>query len=78
MRENMRKLAIIFSFLLLGCNSIETYKIEVIYFNGDKEVLIYKLDNVPHLDDGNIWVQGKGTILCGVRSYKILEIKKYE
>lgn len=67
---------IILALLLIGCNSYNTYKIEVVYFNGEKEILYYKLSNTPEFYDGNISVMGQGTIMCGVRKMRILECKK--
>jgi hypothetical protein len=70
---------ILIGLLMVSCkkeiqlNTIERYKIEVVYFNGEKEILEYNLPNNPQLNGGNLWVQGEGILLCGVRKIRVLE-----
>lgn len=73
---------IIFILLLLGLtscnNSTEKYTLEVTYFNGDRDTLVYNLGNTPRLREGDMWAQGYGTFLSGVRSFKVLKQERYD
>lgn len=60
-------------FISKGCCNDKNYKVEITYYNGDKEILILKrettkLKNSCLFDDNHI-----SQNVCGVRRFKILK-----
>ena len=71
----MKLITVIFLIICNSCNtSIHTYRVEVTYFDGTKEILV-----LHEYEDYQIWLGSKGCLeqptqsaACGVRAFKIL------
>lgn len=73
----MKKLICILLLLgLTSCVSYDKYTIEVTYTNGQVDTLVYKLSSYPELNDGDLYAQSHGTLISGVRTFKILKQEK--
>ena len=87
MKNKLNIFVIFFSSIFIIClllivnhrekfNTSENYVVEVVYYNGEVDTLKYTLDSALNLDNGDLWSQGYGTLLSGVRKYKIISKNK--